>query len=209
MPIFRNENSHSLEWCELKFFEILRLSHGESHIFPRTGQKEKLFIGVGCCQVTFDKEEIEAAEGQVLSLDFPTGRFEVKEALMDSTLVRSGGDWGEEIGNCGVFTLNNSSNPKNIGDPVEYPRTTEFDNHYHDCDEYWIIFDGKGIAVSEGRFYPLTAGDCLATRRGHHHDFPQVIDPIKGVYLETTLRGKKRLGHLWDHTHGIPTVEPY
>lgn len=31
---------------------------------------------------------------------------------------------------------------------------------------------------------------------------PQVFETIKGVYFETTLQGQKRLGHLWEHTHG-------
>jgi hypothetical protein len=44
---------------------------------------------------------------------------------------------------------------------------------------------------------------------GHHHDFPQVREPVWAVYFETTLRGAKRRGHLWEHTHGParPTVD--
>jgi len=88
------------------------------------------------------------------------------------------------------------------GDPVDYPKDTSFDNHYHDCDEYWIVFDGKGIAVSEGESYEVGPGDCIATGMGHHHDFPQVFEPIRAVYFETTIEGKKRRGHLWNHRHG-------
>ena len=40
--------------------------------------------------------------------------------------------------------------PRDSGDPVDYPKTTGFDNHYHDCDEYWIIYEGSGVAVKAG-----------------------------------------------------------
>lgn len=58
------------------------------------------------------------------------------------------------------------------------------------------------IFVSEGRHYPVGPGDCVATGMGHHHDFVRVEEPIRGVYFKTTLEEKKRLGHLWNHTHG-------
>jgi mannose-6-phosphate isomerase-like protein (cupin superfamily) len=98
--------------------------------------------------------------------------------------------------------MTNCENPHNAGDPVDYPRRTEFDNHYHDCDEYWVIVEGRAVVVSEKKVYILSPGDCLATGMGHHHDLPHVIEPIRGVYFETTLGGQKRLGHLWEHTHG-------
>lgn len=30
---------------------------------------------------------------------------------------------------------------------------SRFDCHYHDCDEYWLIFSGKAKVMSEGRVY--------------------------------------------------------
>jgi len=85
---------------------------------------------------------------------------------------------------------------------VEYPKFTNFDSHYHDSDEYWIVFEGLGIAVTEDKSYKVGPGDCIATGMGHHHDFPQVFEPIRAVYFETTLEGLGRQGHLWEHTHG-------
>jgi mannose-6-phosphate isomerase-like protein (cupin superfamily) len=86
---------------------------------------------------------------------------------------------------------------------VDYAKETRFDSHYHDCDEYWIVFEGRGVAVSEGRSYEVGPGDCIATGMGHHHDFPQAFEPVRAVYFETTMEGQKRRGHLWDHTHGL------
>ena len=97
--------------------------------------------------------------------------------------------------------MKNSESPINIGDSVNYARRTNFDNHFHDCDECWIIFEGSGVAVSENIEYKFSAGDCILTKAGDHHDIPIVYEEISGVYFESTLKGKKRLGHLWNHTH--------
>ena len=43
---------------------------------------------------------------------------------------------------------------------------------------------------------------------GHHHDFPEVFEPVRAVYFETTLEGQKRRGHLWEHTHGPSAPAP-
>lgn len=202
MPVFKIGKGQAPAWCEMECFEIVKLPAGASHTFDRLGRKEKLFVGQGRCRIIVAGQIMTASEGAVFDLSAAHGQFQVLEALADTTLIHLAGRWGDETGGCGVFTLDNTEHPQNLGDPVDYPRTTNFDNHYHDCDEYWIIFAGKGLAVSEGQFYEIGAGDCLATGMGHHHDFPRVLETIQGVYFETTLEGQKRLGHLWNHTHG-------
>ncbi|MCL2814066.1 MAG: cupin domain-containing protein, partial [Oscillospiraceae bacterium] len=72
----------------------------------------------------------------------------------------------------------------------DYYRNTAFDNHYHDCDEYWIIVEGSGTVYSENKKYEVQAGDCVVTGMGHHHDFPVVDSHIYAVYFETTLGGE-------------------
>ncbi len=202
MPVFKSGRGLAPAWCEMQYFEIVKLSHGTSHSFERIGKKEKLFVGEGRCRLVVAGQTMTANEGDVFELNTSREEIQVLETFADTTLIHLAGRWGEETGGCGVFTLDNSNHPQNLGDVVDYPRTTNFDNHYHDCDEYWIIFAGKGLAVSEGQFYEIGAGDCLATGMGHHHDFPRVFETIRGVYFETTLEGQKRLGHLWNHTHG-------
>ncbi len=39
-------------------------------------------------------------------------------------------------------------------------------------------------------------------------DAKEAFEPIAGVYFETTLEGHKRLGHLWEHTHGPAEPQP-
>jgi len=202
MPVFRSGKGLAPKWCEMNFFEIVELAVGAKHTFKRIGQKEKLIVGNGQCRLVSEGQTIDAKQGANLDLVTPAGQFEVLEALSKTTLIRLCGNWGDEVGGSGIFTAKKAANLNYGGDPVAYPKETNFDNHYHDCDEYWIIFEGRGISASEGKLYKVGHGDCIVTGMGHHHDFPIVFEPIKAVYFETTLEGKKRHGHLWDHTHG-------
>ena len=202
MPVFKSGLDQAPDWCEMRFFEIIELPAGATHIFERCHPKEKLIVGLGQCRIACDGETVVVDEGASLDLRGATSRFEVVDTLSPATLVRLCGQWGDEVGGSGMFTLRKSDHPVDKGDPVTYPKATNFDNHYHDCDEYWIILQGRGVVVSEGKPYEVGPGDCVATGMGHHHDFPQVHEPVRGVYFETTLEGQKRRGHLWDHTHG-------
>lgn len=202
MPLFRSGEGHAPAWCEMTHFEIVHLAPGQRHTFARVGEKEKLIVGQGRCRIAYDHTSIVAERSANLDLTAGDGHFEVTEVMADTILVRMCGHWGEEVGGSGIFGVVKSSSPQDRGDAVDYIKETNFDNHYHDCDEYWIVFKGRGVAVSEGKAYEVGAGDCLATGMGHHHDFPQVQEPVEAVYFETTLAGQKRRGHLWDHTHG-------
>jgi mannose-6-phosphate isomerase-like protein (cupin superfamily) len=102
-----------------------------------------------------------------------------------------------------LFRVENTTASADKGDVVDYEKCTDLDSHYHDCDEFWILYEGRATAVSEGKVYVVQAGDCLATGMGFHHDMPVVEEPVRAVYFETALEGKKRRGHLWDHTHGV------
>jgi mannose-6-phosphate isomerase-like protein (cupin superfamily) len=122
--------------------------------------------------------------------------------------VRLSGRWGADLGGCGIFRVVRQDNPVNRGDPVSYPKTTSVDVHYHDCDEYWIMLEGAGTARVGARQIPVQPGDCVTIGMGHHHDFPLVDAPVKAVFFETTLEGAKRVGHLWNHTHGPAQPRP-
>lgn len=206
MPVFRSGAGQAPEWCELESFEIVTVAAGLSHVFERAGRKEKLIVVDGRCRVAVGEKAEDAETGTKFSLDGPDGAFRVDEVSEDAKLVRLSGRWGDETGPIGIFPVRNEDDPDNKrsrpGDTGDYPKTTTFDNHYHDCDEYWVIVEGNGIVVSEGKSYEVGPGDCVATGMGHHHDFPQVFDPVRGVYFETTLERGKRRGHLWNHTHG-------
>jgi len=207
MPVFRSGKGLAPEWCEMECFDITELVPGDRHAFERVGKKEKLIVAKGRCRVAFGDQLVEAQGGANLSLT-PGAHFEVLDVLEDATLVRMCGRWGDEVGGSGIFWVEKAQSSGDSGDPVDYPKETGFDSHYHDCDEYWIMVEGRGVAVSEGRHYEIVPGDCLATGMGHHHDLPIVHETMVGVFFETTLEGQKRLGHLWEHTHGPAEPRP-
>lgn len=199
------------EWCELKDYEIIRLKKGERARITRriAYTKEKWIVGEGACEWEIDGEIIKAQQGDqfdILSEQFDA--FLIHHVIEDAVLIRLGGNWGSDVGGSGRFTMEASTDIGNDGDPTDYARNTHFDNHYHDCDEFYIIYDGLGVVVTEGRHYIVSAGDCIATGMGHHHDIPLVVEPLKAVYFETTLMGQKRKGHLWNHTHGLAQPDP-
>lgn len=202
MPVFKSGKGLAPAWCEMEVFEIVDLARGAAHTFERAAQKEKLIVGKGRCRVAYSGQVMKADRGTELDVTGQGAPIEFLEALSDTTLIRMCGHWGDETGGSGLFSIAKSEDPHDAGDPVGYAKETDFDNHYHDCDEYWILFKGRGFVVSEGERYEVGPGDCVATGMGHHHDFPQVSEMVEGVYFETTLEGRKRLGHLWNHTHG-------
>ncbi len=201
MPVFKSGKGLAPSWCEMEYFDITRLSPGETEVFERVGEKEKLIVGEGKCRVAFGGLTVDAERGANLDLT-PGARFEIADVSEDTVLIRMCGRWGDDVGGSGIFPFWNDDNPVERGDKTEYPKTTSFDNHFHDCDEYWIFFSGRCVSVTEGKPFEVGPGDCVVTGMGYHHDVPRVIEPGCAVFFETTMEGAKRPGHLWEHTHG-------
>ena len=205
MPVFRAGSGQAPAWCELHRFDIVDLPAGAGRYdFDRAGPREKLIVGEGACTVSVGGRELAAEKRANIDLFEGEAGFSILEVSEDATLIRMAGEWGDEVGGSGLFSVEEAAEDdrEDRGDSVAYEKRTRFDCHFHDCDEYWILFAGRGVAVSEGKSYEVSAGDCVATGMGHHHDFPLVHEPVRAVYFETTMEGEKRRGHLWDHTHG-------
>ena len=211
MPVFRSGKGLAPAWCELEYFDIVRLEAGRTHTFDRVGQKEKLIVAGGKCRIAIGPDVVDAEVNANLDLPGPEARFEVVEVAEPVTLVRMAGRWGDEVGGSGIFShgpVEDYDPTKVTGDPVDYPKNTCFDNHYHDCDEYWIILEGTAEAVTEGKHFEIGPGDSVATRMGHPHDIPIAHGPYRAVYFETTVEGRKRHGHLWEHKDGPAEPAP-
>lgn len=202
MPVFTSGKGQAPAWCQMQYFDIVELQPGQQHSYERQGKKEKLIVGRGRCRIALPDRVVEGAEKAQIDLGGEVGSFAVDQVSEPTVLIRMCGDWGEEVGGAGIFAGITSEQPSDTGDAVPYPKFTNFDSHFHDCDEYWILFEGRGLAYSEGRPYLVGPGDCVATGMGHHHDLARVDAPIRAVFFETTMEGQKRRGHLWDHTHG-------
>lgn len=203
MVIFR-EGETPPGWCELRAFRVDRLALGETLTHDRTHPKERLLVTQGRCQLHSGGRSLVLRAGQFADLD--TAAWSVTGNTEAVELLRLSGTWGTEIAGCGLWTVQNDAAPKdkcdNGGDPVPYPKRTSVDSHYHDYDEYWIVLEGAATAVVSGQMGRIAHGDCLATAAGHHHDVAEAHPVMRAAFFETTLVGRKRMGHLWEHTHG-------
>jgi len=207
MPVI-NKNGTLPPWCELKRYEIIRPAAGAPVILPHVPGRMKLMIAEGSFAIRFAGQSVTAERGDQLDVTAEGMHIEVEASVPDAVLIWLAGSWGEETGGSGLFTVEAAEQPANDGDPADYPRNTKFDRHYHDCDEYYVIYEGSGTMAIGDRLLPFKAGDCIAIGMGWHHDMPQVKQTVKAVYMETTLAGQKRTGHLWNHTHGPAVPAP-
>ncbi len=202
------QNDKPPAWCELRQFAILDLLDGQAVEQRREQPAERLIVIEGTVQVVLPGRSLVLKYNQFLDVT-DADRCTLVGRDPRSQLVRLGGSWGPDVGSCGLFVIDNDAHPVNAGDPVTHRKTTSLDVHYHDCDEYWVVTEGRGTAWKDGRFIPLGPGDCLPIGMGHTHDFPTVEQgPVRGAFFETTLRGRKRVGHLWAHTHGPAVPQP-
>ncbi|MER9056902.1 cupin domain-containing protein [Mesorhizobium sp. M0910] len=200
MSVFKS-GEQPPDWCELTRFEFVELT-GQPRPITVTDQKQRLLVTRGSCRLANGKGAQVLSEGQFCDLEEASGPFAADAGDRTAQVIIFSGSWGTELGGCGIFELTPSTPAWVTGDPVSYPKSTNFDSHYHDCDEYWVIIEGAGTVVVGSRSFEVEAGDCVAIAMGHHHDLPQVWADVKGAYFETTLEGKKRFGHLWDYKHG-------
>ena len=71
-----------------------------------------------------------------------------------------------------------------------------FDCHYHDCDEYWLVFSGKAQVMTEGRVSYLRPGDIVCTKAGDEHDVIEVYEDLEAFWFEDVTPASGRTGHL-------------
>ena len=70
------------------------------------------------------------------------------------------------------------------------------DCHYHDCNEYWLIFKGKAKIRSEGKEYYVMAGDIVCIKAGDEHDVLEVYEDLEGFWFEEATPPGGGVGHL-------------
>jgi len=193
MPVV-NISEKFPDWCEVKKFEIHLIGGSQISIYNPDYQKSVVIVLEGSVTARVNSESKIIKSGESV--------FAINEPILldgtDARIMAIFGDWGENIGGIGIFWVEKSDNPINPGTSANYLRNSSFDNHYHDCDEYWIVYKGKGIAYSEGIAYEVKQGDCIVTAKGEHHDFPVVHETVWSVFFETTMGGQERRGHLWE-----------
>lgn len=201
MSSFRSTDTPP-DWCELRGFSVHALNVDNTLDQDRRAPKERLLMSAGRCQIVAGNASQVLRAGQFFDPPDDLGQWRIIGATADAEFVRLSGTWGAEIAGCGLWTMEREENPSDAGDPVDYPKYTRMDSHYHDYDEYWILLDGSATVVVGDWSGNVKAGDCVIIPAGCHHDMPDVQLTMRGIFFETTLIGQKRLGHLWNHTHG-------
>lgn len=202
MPVV-HQGDKMPDWCEMESFQLISLAEGESASLAPTGAKEEIVVCEGAVRVEATGIEIRLDTGGKLDLDDPHRPSVRLRAVGGPALVfHASGRW-ESVTSSGIFPVFAGDPPANQT-PHDYPKSTTFDNHYHDCDEYWIFFAGRCRAVSEGKFYDVGPGDCVVTGMGWHHDVQCMLGDggAAAIWFEGTLEGQKRVGHLWEPVHG-------
>ena len=71
-----------------------------------------------------------------------------------------------------------------------------FDRHFHDCDEYWLLFRGRARVAVGGRTYEVGPGDIVCTPTGTVHDVEGVYETLEGFWFEGATPEGGRIGHL-------------
>lgn len=202
MPRIVTEGQTFPDWCELRSFTMLRPAEAGTVLTPAQ-RRDRVLAVKGSVNVAQDGRAMVLAQGQFLDLAPDGGPATVTPVAAGAEAMHLSGNWGARLGGCGVFTATDVASPTDRGDPVNYAKTTNIDSHYHDCDEYWILLEGRATVVVAGDAAEVGPGDCLCIGMGRHHDMPHAPEPVRAVYFETGLSGAERLGHLWNHTHGL------
>jgi mannose-6-phosphate isomerase-like protein (cupin superfamily) len=191
-------------WSDVKSFSWYDLTAGAEQRITAQGPRARLLVTAGGCQMRQGSRSQVLREGQFVALE-PGEAVLAANAAAQAVVFE--GNWGEELGGCGVFRAENVAAPADRGDPVSYAKRTNIDAHFHDCQEFWLLLDGAATVVVDGQHLEMRPGDCLPIPMGAMHDMPDAPKPVTAVYFETTLRGRKRTGHLWQHTHGAAVRE--
>lgn len=68
--------------------------------------------------------------------------------------------------------------------------------HFHDCQEYWFILDGKVSARAGAVQEQVEPGDVVFTPMGTKHQFTALTDNVCMLWMYGELKGRKRVGHV-------------
>jgi hypothetical protein len=71
-----------------------------------------------------------------------------------------------------------------------------FDRHFHECDEYWLIYAGKAKVLSENVEFYVQPGDIVCTKASEEHDVLEVYESLEAFYMEGATPVGGRVGHL-------------
>lgn len=203
MPVIRKYDYQKLPaWGALKKYMKLNVYPDTKIKIAESYPKAAFVVLSGECTAEEKGMQTRIKVGESYFLKSPECTVSGKPYYFDEKceIMLLCGNW--EDAKADTFRVSKYEHPQNNGTKTTYYRNSGFDNHYHDFDEYWIVWKGNGVAYTEGKPFEVDEGDCIVTGMGHHHDFPIVHNYVIAVALETEGMGQKREGHLWEHKNG-------
>lgn len=217
MPVYTRETlqAERLPWVDIADFEIIAL--GRNAAIPRINQAP---VPVGHTPVwgtattnpqpntrhivpTHPRERVMVTFGEV-AVENRTGRY---------TLQRR--DW-MDLPEEGITVYNNTQTHAELvrvaghwADTVRmeiclFDSEYACDYHFHDSDEYWIVFRGHFTLNYHNRKFRMRPGSMLAAGMGFEHGAIQPEEQFQAVVMATQLEGEMRDGHLLRGPHGDP-----
>lgn len=209
MSVIQTGDGKAPEWCELEDFEIINMKYDERRTFKRKCDREIYVVATGAPVFSFGDYECKGAEGAFVHVPSTcTDDMNIWAWHYNTMIIRMVGHW-KSMATAGVHIIKTAEKPLLDGMPYDDNKTTDFDRHYHDCQEYWVIYDGEGRLVIGEKFFDVKPGDCVLTPRAWHQD----VESIKGggdlslIWLGSTLHGEKRVGHLYESKNGVAEPE--
>jgi mannose-6-phosphate isomerase-like protein (cupin superfamily) len=159
----------------------------EKHIEP-TREKDRIIVLGGSVQV-----ECESGRFTLQKRDY----FEIPESGAKITnngpviaeVGRVEGHWDHTI----------------RGEICLFQPETPCDYHYHDGDEYWVVFRGHFTLDYNGIKVPMKPGMMMAAGKGFEHGSLNPEEQFQAMVLAMPLEGELRDGHLNQEMHGAPT----
>jgi mannose-6-phosphate isomerase-like protein (cupin superfamily) len=78
------------------------------------------------------------------------------------------------------------------------------DMHYHDGDEYWVVFRGHFNIDYHGLKVPTKPGELLCFGKGYEHGLVELDEVMQAIVLAMPLEDGQRDGHLNRERNGDP-----
>jgi mannose-6-phosphate isomerase-like protein (cupin superfamily) len=217
MPIYTHESlqTNRLPWVEIDDFEFFHLgrvmvlghqptaSEGDGHV-PYWGYYQDRPLPTSRrIEPTRPKDRVVVISGEV-QVESDHGRFRLhKRDYYDvpssgATLTNIGSSMAElaRIEGHWDHTIRSEIAMFQPGNPCDY--------HYHDGDEYWVVFRGYFDLDYHGLKVPVKPGELLAFGKGYEHGLLDPEEVMQTIVLAMPLEDRRRDGHLNRERNGDP-----
>ena len=217
MPLYTRETlqTDKLPWVEIDDFEFLQLGRiivlNDHSVEPRADgtlpwwgfYHDSPLPATARIEKTHPKQRLVVLSGEV-QVESAVGRvtlhkrdyFDIPEGGANLTNIgTSMAEIGHVLGHW-KNTIRNEICMFRPENPCDY--------HYHDGDEYWVIFRGHFTLDYNGRKVPVGPGTLLAAGAGYEHGALAPEEVMNGIVMAMPLEGQERDGHLNREKNGDP-----